>query len=144
MDSDGQHTPEDLPLFLKKINEGHGLVIGWRRYRDDPVTRRIFSRVFNLMGRFYLQYPLHDLNCGFRVLDRSFADQVSIKHRVNLSNPEFYVNAKKAKVRVGEVEVRHFPRTKGASTMSIPKIFRMFGSVRDYFLALRNEMRSAT
>ena len=64
-----------------------------------PLARRVFSSAFNLMGNFYLRYPLHDLNCGFRMLDRSFANQVSIKHHMNLSNPEFYAEAVKAGVR---------------------------------------------
>jgi len=143
MDSDGQHTAADIPRFMAKMDEGYGLVIGWRRYRDDPLARRIFSAVFNLMGKFYLRYPLHDLNCGFRMLDRSFAGQVSIKHHMNLSNPEFYAEAVKAGVRVGEVEVSHFPREKGRSTMSVGKIIGMFASVSRYLKALREEMKTA-
>jgi glycosyltransferase involved in cell wall biosynthesis len=143
MDSDGQHTAADLPRFMAKVDEAYGLVIGWRRYRDDPLARRMFSAVFNLMGRFYLDYPLHDLNCGFRMLDRSFANQVSIKHRMNLSNPEFYAEAIKAGVLVGEVEVSHFPREKGRTTMPVVKIIGMFSSVTRYFRALREEMKTA-
>jgi glycosyltransferase involved in cell wall biosynthesis len=142
MDSDGQHTAADFPRFMAKIDEGYGLVIGWRRYRDDPIARRVFSVVFNLMGKFYLGYPLHDLNCGFRMLDRSFASQVSIRHHMNLSNPEFYAEAVKAGVRVGEVEVSHFPRAKGTSTMTVGKIIGMFASVSRYLKALREEMKT--
>jgi glycosyltransferase involved in cell wall biosynthesis len=143
MDSDGQHTAADLPRFMAKMDEGYSLVIGWRRDRDDPVARRVFSSAFNLMGKFYLRYPLHDLNCGFRMLDRSFAGQVSIKHHMNLSNPEFYAEAVKAGVRVGEVVVSHFPREKGTSTMTVGKIIRMFASVSSYLRALREEMKTA-
>jgi glycosyltransferase involved in cell wall biosynthesis len=145
MDSDGQHTPEDVMKFMNKMDEGFGLIIGWRRNRFDPIARRIFSAIFNLMGRFYLSYPLHDLNCGFRMLDKAFAEQTHIKRRINLSNPEFFVSAMRHNVRVGEVEVMHYPRENGTSamsTMSIARIIQMFGAVRRYFVELNAELKT--
>ena len=40
MDSDLQHFPEDLPLFLEKIDEGYDLVCGWQPDRQEGVLRR--------------------------------------------------------------------------------------------------------
>jgi glycosyltransferase involved in cell wall biosynthesis len=140
MDSDRQHTASDLPKFLAEIDRGAGLVIGWRRHRNDPLMRRLFSGVFNIMGKIYLRYPHHDLNCGFRVLDGDLARRISIRQRVNLSNPEFYTRAVLAGARTAEVEVNHFERKEGKSTMDFRKVFRMFMAVNDYFRALHAEL----
>ena len=46
MDSDLQHFPEDLPLFLSKIEEGYDLVCGWRhdRREGDPAALAVPRR----------------------------------------------------------------------------------------------------
>lgn len=142
MDSDRQHTAKDLPKFLAKIDEGAGLVIGWRRHRNDPFLRKVFSGVFNTMGKLYLSYPLNDLNCGFRVMDKKFAKSISINHRINLSNPELYTRAVIAGVPVAEVEVNHFKREEGKSTMNFGKSFQLFVTVNNYFKSLSEELRS--
>jgi len=140
MDSDRQHTIADLPLFLAKLDQGADLVIGWRKRRHDPSIRKLFSIVFNAMGKIYLHYPLHDLNCGFRVLKRGFAEKITLKHKINLANPEFYTRAVLVGAVVDEVEVQHFARQEGKSTMDFGRIFRLFMNVNDYFRALRGEL----
>lgn len=141
MDSDRQHTASDLPRFLEKMDQGAGLVIGWRRHRNDPIMRKLFSSVFNAMGKIYLNYPLHDLNCGFRVLDKAFAKSIAINHKINLSNPELYTRAVLAGVPVAEVEVNHFAREEGKSTMNFGKIFQLFMLVNNYFQSLGQEIQ---
>src|SRR5712664_3163837 len=50
MDGDLQHDPDEIPKFLKKIEEGFDLVSGWRYQRHDHwLTRQIPSRVANWM-----------------------------------------------------------------------------------------------
>jgi len=48
MDGDLQHDPNDIPLFLEKLEEGYDIVSGWRKQRiDNFVMRRIPSRIAN-------------------------------------------------------------------------------------------------
>ena len=44
MDSDLQHFPEDLSLFLDQIEAGFDLVCGWRHDRQEGIVRRWPSR----------------------------------------------------------------------------------------------------
>lgn len=143
MDSDGQATPRDLPIFIDMLERGHNLVFGWRRKRHDPLTRLLMSRVFNAMGRWYLRYPFHDLNCGYRVFDRTFIDAAVIRHRVNLVNPELYVRARLANLSIGEVAVDHRPRAGGHTSHDFRKLVGVFVDVRRYFVSLRAELRAA-
>src|SRR5436190_8492013 len=66
MDSDLQHFPEDLPLFLNKIEEGYDLVCGWRHDRQEGVLRRWPSRVANLLIRLISGLRVHDVGTTFR------------------------------------------------------------------------------
>jgi glycosyltransferase involved in cell wall biosynthesis len=51
MDADLQDQPEEIPRFLKAINEGADLVSGWKRHRNDPIDKTLPSRVFNFLVR---------------------------------------------------------------------------------------------
>ena len=44
MDGDLQNDPRDIPMMLKKIDEGYDIVVGWRHKRQDKlITRKIPS-----------------------------------------------------------------------------------------------------
>src|SRR5215469_5327601 len=42
MDGDLQNDPADIPLLLKKIDEGYDVVSGWRKNRQDAQWSRKF------------------------------------------------------------------------------------------------------
>src|SRR3989344_7835962 len=39
MDADLQDNPHEIPNFLKKLNEGYDMVSGWKRKRNDPLSK---------------------------------------------------------------------------------------------------------
>ena len=141
MDADEQFVAADIPSFLEKLEQGYNFVIGWRKKRNDPLMRRIASAIFNRMGKFYLGYPMHDLNCGIRMFDRKFMQVAEIKHQINMTNPEFFVRAKLAGMKMAEVPVSHFERTKGVTSHDFLKSWRIFARVRAYMHALRKELK---
>ena len=47
MDCDRQYNPYEIPLFLKKINDGYDVISGLRTHRADNFTRKLISRVYN-------------------------------------------------------------------------------------------------
>lgn len=75
IDADGQHPPEKIPEFLKKIDEGYDFVIG-TRYSDGgsipqnwPLQRKTFSVIGNLVIRSILmRFYIHDWTGGFRAI----------------------------------------------------------------------------
>ena len=140
MDSDRQVTAEDIPKFLAKLKSGANLVIGWRRKRHDPLLRLLMAWIFNKLGKIWLRCPLHDLNCGFRVFDRSFAAVAEIKYRINMANPELYVRARCANQVVDEVEIQYFKRTMGITSHNLLKVWDIFIGVNRYMMALRKEL----
>ncbi len=139
MDSDRQFSAVDLPQMIARLEAGANLVIGWRKDRHDPVSRRVMSGVFNIMGKMWLGFPLHDLNCGIRMFDRKFMEVAEIRHRINMVNPELYVRAHNAGLKLEEVVITHAERTQGQTSHNFKKSFQIFMNVNAYFRTLRGE-----
>jgi glycosyltransferase involved in cell wall biosynthesis len=144
MDSDGQFSALDLPAMLSLIEGGRAnLVFGWRKVRHDPLSRKLMSAVFNGLARFWLGFPLHDLNVGIRIFDEKFRRAAEIRHALNMANPELFVRARLAGLKVAEVPVRHAERTKGQTCHDLSKLTRIFLTVHHYFMSLRGELKAA-
>ena len=47
MDADLQDDPVEIPNFIAKIDEGYDLVSGWKEKRQDPLEKRLPSKLFN-------------------------------------------------------------------------------------------------
>lgn len=143
VDGDGQHTMADAPAFLAAIDAGADVVFGWKKQRNDPLPRLVLSKGLNLLSRWTLGSPLHDINGGCRAFRRQVAQAIEIKHRINFVGDEIYARCRIAGWKVSEVVVRHFPREAG---QSIHRPWKMLGTitrVMDYLFALRSEIRDA-
>lgn len=119
MDGDQQDNPEDLPKFLAKLDQGYDLVNGWKRNRRDRWTRVVASRLFNWAVRTMTRVPLHDHNCGFKLIRREVLELIPLygdRHRF------IPVLAAALGFRVGEVEVNHRPRVAGRSKYGIGRV----------------------
>jgi len=143
MDTDGQCVATDLPGFLEKIEAGVNFVTGWRRKRHDPFMRLVISSVFNALARFWFGNPLHDLNCGFRVMDRNFIEQAEIRHRVNMAGPELVVRAMLAGLKIDEVEIEHHPRSGGRNCHDFSRLLDLFLQTNRYFRDLGRELKES-
>ncbi len=71
MDSDLQHPPEVIPLFIASWHEGYDIVYGKRADRNaDGPARRLFARLFYKTFRTLSGTRLHDDAGDFRLLSR--------------------------------------------------------------------------
>jgi glycosyltransferase involved in cell wall biosynthesis len=144
LDSDGQHSPDDLWNFDRVLDEGFDVVFGWRKEREESAKRLALSRILWLLTWWHLRYSLHDVNCGFRAFDRQFADRLEIKHRVNFVNPELYVRAKLGGFRIGEATTIQERRKAGESTHNFGRLWNIFSSVNHYLRSLASELHAGT
>ena len=144
MDSDGQMDPRDLKTFLTQMDNGCGIVFGWRKERHDPLFRLGISLFFNALGRWRLGFPLHDLNCGIRMFTRKFCDAAEIRNSINMVNPELYVRARQGNFRIGEVEVRHKERKAGKTSHDLFKLWKIFRDVDCYMRALGQDLKDSS
>jgi len=112
MDGDLQDDPEEIPGFLEMLAQGYDLVSGWKRHRRDPISKRWPSRFWNVLTAWVTGIPLHDFNCGFKAYRWEAAKTIRVYGELHRYLP---VLADRLGFRVGEREVRHHPRRRGAS-----------------------------
>jgi len=69
MDSDGQHSPEDIQRLLNKLDEGYDMVVGARDPTSHASKKRLFGNtVFNTLASFMTGHKIEDLTSGFRAV----------------------------------------------------------------------------
>src|SRR5262245_65688356 len=66
MDGDLQDEPVEIPRFLQAFEDGVDLVSGWKKVRQDPLTKTLPSKLFNLVTSTLTGVKLKDFNCGFK------------------------------------------------------------------------------
>ncbi len=121
MDADLQDDPAEIPAFLKKLDEGYDLVSGWKRIRQDPLSKTLPSRLFNAVTARLTGVRLHDFNCGFKAYRREVLANTPIYGELHRYVP---VLAAAKGFKVGEVVVRHHPRLHGRSKYGIERLTR--------------------
>ncbi|NQU60332.1 MAG: glycosyltransferase family 2 protein [Rhodospirillales bacterium] len=121
IDADLQDHPEDIPKLLAKLDEGYGVVSGWRQGRKDTLTRRIGSYVYNTVVSWVGDLRLHDHNCGLKAYSRRAASAICIYGQYHRYSP---LLSHIAGFKVTEVPVENSPRKFGSSKY---KTFRYQG-----------------
>jgi dolichol-phosphate mannosyltransferase len=112
LDGDLQDRPEEIPRLLEALERGADLVVGRKRDRSDPWTRRAASWVFNRALSLATGMRTRDVNSGLKVLRRDVVREVPLHGRLH----RFLLPLAAARgFRVAEVDVAHDPRRYGRS-----------------------------
>lgn len=70
IDADLQDDPAEFENFIRKLDEGYDLVVGWKKRRLDSKEKRIPSKLFNIITSQMAGFRLHDFDCGFKCFHR--------------------------------------------------------------------------
>ena len=79
IDADGQHLPEEIPLFLKKIEEGYDFVLGARDLSKYPFVKKFGNFFLNGMTNMVSGTHLKDTESGFRAFTRAALTKLDLK-----------------------------------------------------------------
>jgi glycosyltransferase involved in cell wall biosynthesis len=123
MDGDGQDDPHEIPRLLAKLDEGFDLVSGWKTRRQDPLTRRVPSKIFNGVTGRVSGLRLHDMNCGLKAYRAEVLEGMRIYGELHRFIP---VLAHNRGFRVAELSVNHRPREHGRSRYGMERYVRGF------------------
>jgi glycosyltransferase involved in cell wall biosynthesis len=121
MDGDLQDDPNEIPRFLEMLEDGFDLVSGWKKSRQDPLTKTVPSRLFNFATSLLTGIPLRDFNCGFKAYRREVVERLDLYGELHRYIP---VLAHAKGFRVGEIPVRHHARRYGESKYSFERFLR--------------------
>ena len=123
IDGDLQDDPTEIPRLLAKLDEGFDLVSGWKTKRRDPWSRRIPSKIFNVVTGRMSGLRLHDLNCGLKAYRAEVLAGLRIYGELHRFIP---VLAHYRGFRVAELPVNHRPREHGRSRYGMERYLRGF------------------
>ncbi len=123
MDADLQNDPHDIPLLLKKINEGNDVVTGWRFDRKDAfINRRLPSIIANKIISKTTGVNLHDYGCTLKAFKKEVIKNVKLYGEMHRFIPAI---ASGIGIDFTEVKVNHRPRRFGTSKYGISRTIRV-------------------
>lgn len=112
-DADLQHSPDDIPRFLDKLDEGWDIVTGRKVGAYD---KRVVSSLYNRLSRRIFDVPVSDLN-SMKAFSRDVLDGLMLRHDWHRF---FVVLAHARGARVTEIDVELHPRRAGVSKFQGP------------------------
>jgi glycosyltransferase involved in cell wall biosynthesis len=127
MDADLQNPPADIPLLLKKMDEGYDVVSGWRvnRWKEGIstfFTRRIPSAVANWTISTVTGVYLHDYGCSLKAYRSEVAKNVHLYGELHRFIPAL---ASWMGVKIAEVPVGDRARVYGKSKVGLGRTLRV-------------------
>jgi glycosyltransferase involved in cell wall biosynthesis len=123
LDGDLQNDPADIPLLLKKLNEGYDAVLGLRAKRQDHyLIRKLPSSLGNWLIRKVTGVTIKDMGCTLRAMRRELAEALPLYGEMHRFIP---VLAQQHGARLAQIPVRHHPRTAGKTKYTISRTFRV-------------------
>jgi len=123
MDADLQDDPEEIPRLVKEIESGLDLVSGWKKKRNDPISKTIPSKFFNIATRHLTGIKIHDFNCGLKAYRQDVIKAIPVYGELHRYLP---VLAHWLGFKVGELVVKHHPRQHGYSKFGVKRFFNGF------------------
>jgi glycosyltransferase involved in cell wall biosynthesis len=107
-DADLQHTPDEFPRFLCKLQEGWDIVAG---RKIGAYEKRAVSSVYNAMSKRLFEVPARDLN-SMKAFRRQILDEIALRHDWHRF---FIVLAYDRGYTVTEIDIELHPRRAGSS-----------------------------
>ena len=123
LDADLQDDPKEINRFISKINEGYGLVTGWKKNRLDPLSKRLPSKIFNFILKLVSGIKIHDFNCGFKAYNSEAIKELNIYGGLHRFIP---IIVRNNGFKVSEIIVNHRERKYGKSKYTSSRIFHGF------------------
>jgi glycosyltransferase involved in cell wall biosynthesis len=114
-DGDGQYDVGELPLLIREMGSGIGLVNGYKLKRHDPQHRICIGWMYNKFARALFGIALRDIDCDFRLMRREILRTFNLVSNTGSICVELVRNLELSGCGVAEVGVHHYPRLHGRS-----------------------------
>lgn len=112
-DGDGQFDFSEVTKFLDKIKNAD-IVIGHRKKRVDNPFRHILMNLLKIWDLVLFGFYFRDIDCGFKLFRKEALDKIMpLKSEGAMITTEILAKARKANLRIAQVEVNHYPRIYG-------------------------------
>lgn len=123
IDADLQNDPADIPRLLRELERGYDCVSGNRADREDPLRKRIPSRVQTRLAK-ATGPEINDFGCTLKAYDADALAGIDLRGEGHRYIPaKLYTEG----CRIGELDVNHREREYGETKYGAGRLLR--GSV---------------
>ena len=123
MDGDLQNDPADIPAFLREIEAGSDIVVGYRVARQDKfLSRKLPSWIANRLIGWVTNVPIKDNGCSLKAYRRQVIQNIPLYSELHRFIPAM---ASLAGSRVKEIPVRHHARIHGESKYGLSRTLKV-------------------
>lgn len=124
LDGDLQNPPEEIPKLIAAMqDQAVDVVSGWRKARQDAMSKRLISRGANILRKFFVDDGIHDSGCTLKLYKKECFEQLDLFGEMHRLIPGVL---KWQGFLIGEIEVDHAPRTSGKSKYGSARILKGF------------------
>jgi glycosyltransferase involved in cell wall biosynthesis len=122
-DGDLQNDPADIPRLVARLEEGgFDLVCGWRKERQDPLSKKVPSWFANRLISWATGVHLSDYGCSLKAIRAEVVRNLRLYGEMHRFIPAV---ASWMGVSVAEMPVNHRPRTRGQSKYGLGRTTRV-------------------
>ena len=123
LDADLQNDPADIPRLLSKLHEGYDVVSGWRYPRKDPLNKKLFSKLADLVRKIVLKDQIHDSGCTLKAYRKEAVKDLNLFGEMHRYIPAIIAANG---FTVTEIKVKHHQRKYGKTKYGIRRVFKGF------------------
>ena len=131
-DADCQFHLADLAPLLR-LTETSPIAVGYRLDRQDPWPRRVYSWGYNVLTRALLGTRVRDCDCALKVFRGDALRRLLPETAGFFVNTEMLTRARQLGLRVAEHGVRHRPRLRGRSSVSLAQVPRVLAALLPFW-----------
>ena len=112
-DGDGQFDFSQVNKFLDKIGKSD-MVIGYRKKRFDNSIRHVLMNLLKIWDFIFFGFIFKDIDCGFKMFKKNALEKIlPFRSEGAMITTEILAKAKRAKLKISQAEVSHYPRIYG-------------------------------
>jgi glycosyltransferase involved in cell wall biosynthesis len=133
-DADLPFDMHELPRAVRLLREYEVDIISAYRFdrTGEGSLRAVYTFVYNALIKLLFDVKVRDINFAFKLCRRRIFDHVELKSEGSFIDAELIIRATRLGYEIMQMGVDYFPRTRGESTLSSPKVI----------LTILREMRS--
>lgn len=108
LDADGQHDPDEIPLFMDEAKKGFDIVVGARKFdRKLMPRRRIFANSFSsYLTSLVAHTKILDSQSGYRIIKRSVLEKIHFTSNRYEIETEMLIKAARCGFKIGFVPIK--------------------------------------
>jgi len=106
IDSDGQHDPSEIPLFLKALEKAE-IVFGVRKFNKNmPAMMKLGNWFITSASRFLFKIDIKDTQCGYKAFTKHAYEKIKWTSNDYSVESEIIAKASKNKLSYREVPIK--------------------------------------